>query len=368
MASNCGFIRFPFSIFNFQLFQSLRDGCLGELVLVVLGRFGILEMRIGKGVVLPDFRRGTVVQDHVHLRQGGGGVVHFLPVNRQVVAGGALGFVVGLEQQRAGPARGIVNGLAGAGGAADADDLGHDARNFRRGVELALALAGLGGEVAHQVFVGVAQQIVALGPVGSKIQILENGDEIGEAVHHFLALAQLVGVVEVGHVNHALEIVRLGQPGDDLVHFVANLLVATERNHVCKTAALGDFQQVAFLIGRLVGNIFDEQEDEDVILVLRGIHAAAQFIARLPEGGVKFGFLDGHGLKWDSDTSGRIMSARPKGLQEKLAGVGEPGLSPDRPSEKSQSWVNAALQPDCGGENKPTILFEGWWSQGGSNS
>ena len=54
--------------------------------------------------------------------------------------------------------------------AAHADDLGHDARDFRRGVELALALAGFGGEVAHQVFVGIAQQVVALGAVAAEIE------------------------------------------------------------------------------------------------------------------------------------------------------------------------------------------------------
>ena len=56
--------------------------------------------------------------------------------------------------------------------AADADDLGHDARDFRRGIELALALARLGGEVAHQVFIGVAQQVVTLGAVAAEVQAL----------------------------------------------------------------------------------------------------------------------------------------------------------------------------------------------------
>ena len=126
---------------------------------------GALEVGTGEGVVLPDFRRRAVVQDHVHPGQRGGGVVHFLPVEREVEAGLALGFVVGLEQQRAGAAGGIVDGLAGALGAANADDLGHDAGNLRRGVELPLALARLGGEVAHEVFVGVAEQVVALGTV-----------------------------------------------------------------------------------------------------------------------------------------------------------------------------------------------------------
>src|SRR5674476_438045 len=107
-------------------------------------------------------------------------------------------------------------------------------------------------------------------------------------------LAEFVGVVEVGHVNHALEIVVLGEPGDDLVDLVTDFLVTFERHHVRKTAALGHVEQITFLARRLVRHIFHEQQDEDVILVLRGVHAAAQLIAALPERAVKFGFFYGH--------------------------------------------------------------------------
>ena len=48
------------------------------------------------------------------------------------------------------------------------------------------------------------------------------------------------------------------------------------------------------LAGVLVADVLDEQQDEDVVLVLAGVHAAAQFVAARPEGGVEFGFLEGH--------------------------------------------------------------------------
>ena len=271
---------------------------------------GCLEVRAGEGVVLPDLRRGAVVEDHVHPGQRGGGVVHFLPVEGEVEAGAALGLVVRLEQQRAGAAGGVVDGLAGGLGAADADDLGHDAGDFRRRVELPLALARLGGEVPHQVFVGVAEQVVAFGAVAAEVERrgVEDGDEVGEAVHHLLALAELVRVVEVGDVDHALEIVGLGELGDDLVHLVADLLVALERDHVGEAAALGHVEQVVLLAGRLVGDVLHEQQDEDVVLVLRGVHAAAQFVATCPEGGVEFGFLDGHAsLSFSPNGSVKIL-------------------------------------------------------------
>src|ERR1039458_9866475 len=46
--------------------------------------------------------------------------------------------------------------------------------------------------------------------------------------------------------------------------------------------------------GVFVADVFDEEEDEDVVLVLAGVHAAAQFVAAGPEGAVEFGFLERH--------------------------------------------------------------------------
>ena len=260
---------------------------------------GVFEMRGGEHVVLPDFRRDAIVENHVHPGQRGGGVVHFLAVDRQVVASGALGFVVGLEQEGAGAGRRIVDGLAGTLGAAHADDLGHDAGHLRRGVELALALARLCGEVAHEEFVGVAQEVIALGAVGAEVErlIVEDGDEVGEAVHHLLALAEFVGVVEVGRLvgHEEIEVVGLGQGADDLVDLVADFLVALEPGHVGEAAAFGNLDNRVGLAGVLVGDVLHEEQREDVVLVLRGVHAAAQFVATGPEGGVEFGFLEGHG-------------------------------------------------------------------------
>ena len=67
-------------------------------------------------------------------------------------------------------------GLYGFGG--DADGLGHDAADFGRGVELALALAALGGEVPHEILVGIAEDVVVLGAVLGEIErgVLEDED------------------------------------------------------------------------------------------------------------------------------------------------------------------------------------------------
>ena len=46
---------------------------------------------------------------------------------------------------------------------------------------------------------------------------IEDADQIGQTVLHLLSFAQLVGIVEVGNVNHTLEVVGFGKPRDNLV-------------------------------------------------------------------------------------------------------------------------------------------------------
>ena len=48
------------------------------------------------------------------------------------------------------------------------------------------------------------------------------------------------------------------------------------------------------MAGVFVADVFDEQQDQDVVLVLAGIHAAAQFVAARPKGRIEFGFFKGH--------------------------------------------------------------------------
>ena len=74
---------------------------------------GVLEVRAGETVVLPDIRRGAVMKDHVHLGERLGGVVHLLPVEREIKPAAFLRLIVRLEEQGAGAARRVVDGLSG---------------------------------------------------------------------------------------------------------------------------------------------------------------------------------------------------------------------------------------------------------------
>jgi hypothetical protein len=43
--------------------------------------------------------------------------------------------------------------------------------------------------------------------------------------------------------------------------------------------------------------VFDEEQSQHVVPVPRGVHVSARFITAFPEGGVEFGFLEGHGME-----------------------------------------------------------------------
>src|SRR5262249_7830989 len=109
-----------------------------------------------------------------------------------------------------------------------------------------------------------------------------------------LPLPSLVASLKSGKVG---QLVSIGQRGDDLlVDLVADVRFALECDHALEAGALGDDDRSERHAGIFVADVFDEQQDQDIILVLAGIHAAAQFVAALPERGVEFRFFQRHML------------------------------------------------------------------------
>ena len=164
-----------------------------------LTSYGDFVFWIGQGVALRNERGGIAVEVHVHACQTAGGRILFLAVQRD----GGPRFIPDLEQQRARTAGRVVDGCLRARiRCADARDLRHDTADFGGRVELSLALAALGGEVAHQVFVGVPQNVIPFRAVLREIQLLflEDRHQVGQPVHHILAAAQFGGIVEVREV------------------------------------------------------------------------------------------------------------------------------------------------------------------------
>src|SRR5271165_2674134 len=145
------------------------------------------------GSRLSDLGVLVAVQPHVHLGQCPGCVVLLLAVDGDAARGLGGDF----EQQRARATCRFVNSLVLASPSVDPDHLGEDPRHFCRGVELAFALARFSGEVAHQILVGVPEQVVALGAGAAEVEVVKDRHQAGQPVNHLLAFAQLLLVVEV---------------------------------------------------------------------------------------------------------------------------------------------------------------------------
>lgn len=68
-------------------------------------------------------------------------------------------------------------------------------------------------KVFHQIFKGIAQNIIATGTVFTKIEdrFYKNGYQLGQAVNHFLTLPEFFIIVEVGYINDAHMVVGFCQ-------------------------------------------------------------------------------------------------------------------------------------------------------------
>ena len=73
-------------------------------------------------------------------------------------------------------------------------------------------------------------------------------------------------------------------------------LVPVEGDRVLEARPLrnGDGRGVVVGVCVLVADVLDEQHEQDVVLVLAGIHPSAQLVAGGPDGRVEVRFLDGH--------------------------------------------------------------------------
>lgn len=93
----------------------------------------------------------------------------------------------------------------------------------------------------------------------------------------------------------------LDQGLDDLgVDLIANIGLTLECDHIAEARTRWNRNRWLkhLSVAVFIGDILDEEHEEDVVLVLAGIHAPAQLVAGRPQGGVKFRFFNGHGSLW----------------------------------------------------------------------
>jgi len=176
----------------------------------------------------------------------------------------------------------------------DTDDLCNETADFSRRIELSLALATLRSKVPHQVFIGIAKDVIAFSPVLGKVQsrILEYGDEVGQSLDHLLTAPELIGIVEVREIR---KVVGLHQRSNDLgIDLITDVSRTFECHHVLEARTVRDLDRSVRNTSILVADVFDEQKDQHIVLVLAGIHTATKLVAGLPKRGIEFGFFESH--------------------------------------------------------------------------
>ena len=265
-----------------------------------------------------------IVQQHVHPGEVERRPVHLLPV----IVPNLLHLTRHAQQQRAGAAGGVIDRFEPllAGG----NDPGEDRGDFLGGVKLPSFLARAAGELADEIFIGIAQH-VAVHLLQLKIDAVEVDQHLGDQlVLGGFGAAQLgAGQVEV--FEQLVEIIlavgahgglfdagedRLEIVQDEAARPVAPLAVPALSN---LTEQFGGFQEIAQLLNRflahrfqhriaavgafahvqilntvlhqnavgiavhLFGEVFVENEAQNVVAELVRIHLAAQRVRNIPK-------------------------------------------------------------------------------------
>ena len=286
-----------------QRLSSLQQ--LAAPVAVVERRVGqhVVGLEVGVLVVVEGVAVGDLRVDaadgEVHLRQPPGGVVGLLAVDRDVAELAAVGLdeLLALHEHAARAAARVVD--AALVGREHLDQHAHDAA---RRVELAAALALGAGELREEVLVDAAEHV--LGAVGRVAQA-DVADQVDELAEPLLVEAG-PGVV-LG--QHALErrVVALDrdhrvvdQRADGRLRGVglqvrpARLLRHPEdvRGAVLvRVFGVGALRLLRFELGVLrlegVGDVLEEDQAEDDVLVLGRVHVVAQRVGGGPELGLE---------------------------------------------------------------------------------
>lgn len=108
------------------------------------------------------------------------------------------------EQKRSRTAGRVIHrGVRGNPSSFDAENLSHDAADLCRGIEELAFAIDLRGEVPHQVLVGIAKDVVAIGTVLGEVErrIVKDCDHVGESIHHLLAAAEFGAFAEIWEIR-----------------------------------------------------------------------------------------------------------------------------------------------------------------------
>ena len=272
------------------------------------------EARIPQGVSPLDAEVVHAVEEHVHPAEGMGGAIHLLTEEGEIPL---IGLSAHLDQQRAGTAGGIADGLA----LLWREQPGQQAGDLTGCVELARFFSGIGGEALQQILIHIPDDVLLPDDGGPEVEpwigeVLEEHLEPGIAV---AGLTELGLGIEVHLAEHAFELglVCLFDAGKGDIHALADVglialgVEAEEVTPLRELEALAGqatlhsvlvvvvFTQVGIpVVAPYIGHVFPEEHHEDVIPVVLSIDDASEGVAGTPGDVVDFGLVDfGHDIE-----------------------------------------------------------------------
>ena len=150
---------------------------------------------------------------------------------------------------------------------------------------MSLALSAFCSEFAHQIFVGVSDDVITFGlvPGEVKFRALEDGYEIGQLINHFLTASKLLLIIKMSNINNTLQVsILVSKACYDFIHTFADVFLSLQSNKVIKGAArpllrIGIFimcliKDLNVFIGsfilKFIGDILHEQKSQDIVLIL----------------------------------------------------------------------------------------------------
>ncbi len=103
--------------------------------------------------------------------------------------------------------------------------------------------------------------------------VREGRDQVRESIDHFFAGAEFGWVVKVGHVR---QMVRACQWTDVLlVYLVPNVGLTLQGDHVVEARSFRNLDRSERLPRVFVADVFDEEQNQQLVFVLACVHPAA---------------------------------------------------------------------------------------------
>lgn len=188
----------------------------------------ICELRVGQGIALQNGTGSLLMEDEVHPGQAGCGVILAKNGHDGIAVFANRCFVCSPDEQAAAACGRIVDSpilIRRGGDITNADQARNDAGHLAGRIELALALTGFLRELHHEVFVGVADNVVTAGAVSTEIniRILEDANQTGHFIDQFFSGTQFLRIIEADIGQGSLEMVVFQELLQDLINPLANV-------------------------------------------------------------------------------------------------------------------------------------------------